>query len=103
MSPLPEAQARSHPAYLGSLHTAACRAVVHRNDSFAVYMDGEAIFVQNANAPPPTNAALVCTAKHWHGITVQVSFRVDRRNPAGGKGCTASLTDTQPPASRIRG
>jgi hypothetical protein len=73
MSPLPEAQARLHPAYLGSLHTAACRAVVHRNDSFAVYLDGEAIFVQNADAPP-TNAALVCTAKHWHGITVQVSF-----------------------------
>jgi hypothetical protein len=74
MSPLPEAQARLHPAYLGSLHTAACRAVVHRNDSFAVHLDGEAIFVQNADAPPPTNAALVCTAKHWHGITVQVSF-----------------------------
>lgn len=74
MSPLREAQARLHPAYLGSLHTAACRAVVHRNDSFAVYMDGEAIFVQNADAPPPTNAALVCTAKHWHGITVQVRF-----------------------------
>jgi len=74
MSPLPEAQARLHPAYLGSLHTAACRAVVRRNDSFAVYMDGEAIFVQNADPPPPTNAALICTAKHWHGITVQVSF-----------------------------
>jgi len=74
MSPLREAQARLHPAYLGSLHTAACRAVVHRNDSFAVYMDGEAIFVQNADAPPPTNVALVCTAKHWDGITVQVRF-----------------------------
>lgn len=70
-------KAEEHAFYDASLQRAAERAhghLVEENACYAVYFDGESVFVQTFEAAKPKNATLVCIAQAWDPHTVQLRF-----------------------------
>jgi hypothetical protein len=67
-----EKQAEAHPAYKDALRRAIGRAAGGKET--AVYWDGTAVYVRDAYAPKPADAATVCIAQRWDDKTVQLRF-----------------------------
>jgi hypothetical protein len=76
--------AAKHPAYRDACQQAARRAYDERESGrsdkgynppcFAVYFDGEKMFVRATTEDQPDDSVLICIAQHWNQNAVQLRF-----------------------------
>ena len=67
--------AKASPHYDATIRAAVSRAERDRGASFAVYFDGETMFMRDGVAAPPVGSVCVCIAQWWSGGTVQVRYK----------------------------